>query len=222
MVRVATLLRKVRAGAGQQRVDGMALSALLAAIRSRAARMTHDSAACWDERLRPALADHGVRFLEPDAYTEKTKRYLAAYFRSEIHPLLTPLAFDPGHPFPIISNRSSNFAVVVRVGRRTKFARVKIPQTLPRFVPIPGASAGHSGSDYTFAFLEDVIRANLGDLFPGVDVVGAHLFRVIRDTDVDVPSDGGDDLLAVVNRSLQKLRHAPRCSRWRRRCRAGC
>ncbi len=117
--------------------------------------MMRDQAACWQDRLRPALAEAGITFLETDQYTDRIRRHLAAYFKSDIFPLLTPLAFDPGHPFPLISNRSKNFAVVVRHNRRTKFARVKIPDILPRFVPVPSTDGP------TFAFLEDVIRLNL-------------------------------------------------------------
>ena len=206
MVRVATLLRKRRAGLEQVSVDGMTVSEQLAAIRQRAALLMRDQAACWNDSLRPALADHGIRILEPDEITDSVRRFLASYFRSEVFPVLTPLAFDPGHPFPLISGRTQNFAVVVRHRRRTKFARVKVPLILPRFVPIPHPSApGVSG--HTFAFLEDVIRMNIGELFPGVEVVAAHLFRVIRDSDMEVPEDGADDLLESVDRTLKQLRH---------------
>jgi polyphosphate kinase len=204
MVRVATLLRKERAGLGHLSPDGLTVAQQLAAIRRRAAKLLDDQAACWNDVLRPALAEHGIRFLERDDYTDEMRRFIASYFHSEIYPLLTPLAFDPGHPFPLVSNRSKNFAVVVRQGRRTKFARVKVPPLLPRFIPIPRHAA--HGAAHTFAFLEDVLRANLGELFPGVTVVDAHLFRVIRDTDMEVP-DGADDLLETVDRTLKQLRH---------------
>ena len=184
MVRVGSLLRKQRAGIEQVSIDGMTVGTLLAAIRQRAAGMMKDATSCWNERLRPALANEGVRLLEPDDYTDKIRRTLASYFRAEIYPLLTPLAFDPGHPFPFISHRSKNFAVVLRHGRRKRFARVKIPPALPRFVPIPASDVGRT-DPYTFAFLEDVIRANLGELFPGVDIQEAHLFRVIRGAGVE-------------------------------------
>src|SRR5207244_7968127 len=117
---------------------------------------------------------------------------------------LTPLAFDPGHPFPHVSNRSTNFAVAVRHNRRTKFARVKVPDILPRFVPLPAWFETPA-----FAFLEDVIRQNLDQLLPDVDVLDAHLFRIIRDTDMEVQDDAAVDLLASVDQSLKKLREAP-------------
>jgi polyphosphate kinase len=209
MVRVAALLRKTRANVDQLSIDGMTVPELLVEIRRRVSLMTRDTASCWNSQLRPALAKHGVRLLEPQEYTAETRRYLASYFRSEIFPLLTPLAFDPGHPFPIISSRCKNFAVVVSQGGRTKFARVKIPPPLPRFIPVPRVHTGQPSGEQAFAFLEDVVRANLGDLFPGVEIVDAHLFRVLRDTDVGVPDEGADDLLASMDRSLKEMKQAP-------------
>jgi polyphosphate kinase len=205
MVRMATLLKKQRAGVDDLSLGGLSVSQELGAVRKRAMTLMKDQAACWQDSLRPALDRQGVRFLEPDDYPDAARRHLRAYFRTDIFPLLTPLAFDPGHPFPLISNRSKNFAVVVRHQGRTKFARVKVPDVLPRFVPIAPQRPGddHPG----FAFLEDVIRMNLDDLFPGVEVIGAHLFRIIRDTDIEVRHDGSDDLLESVDRGLKALRH---------------
>lgn len=104
----------------------------------------------------------------------------------------------------MVSNRSKNFAVAVKHNRRTKFARVKVPAILPRFIRVP-----HGGGDtsYAFAFLEDVIRDNLGTLFPGIEVIGAHLFRVIRDADVELRADDAEDLLESMDRQLKALRH---------------
>jgi polyphosphate kinase len=206
MVRVATLRKRQRAGLEQVSPDGFTVSEQLTAIRTRALKMMRDLAACWQDHLRPALAQAGITFLEEDQYSDRIRRHLAAYFRSDVFPLLTPLAFDPGHPFPHISNRSKNFAVAVRHNRRTKFARVKIPDILPRFVPLP------SSEGPTFAFLEDVIRQNLDRLFPDVEMLDAHLFRIIRDTDMEVQEVQDDaelDLLESVDLSLKKLREAP-------------
>jgi polyphosphate kinase len=206
MVRMATLLKRRRAGLETRSDDGLTVTEQLTAVRSRVGEMLKQQASCWEERLRPELAEHGVRFFEPDEYLQKTRKYLQSYFRASVYPLLTPLAVDPGHPFPLISNRSKNFAVVVRQQRRRKFARVKIPPTLPRFVRIPHPSApGTSG--YAFAFIEDIIRMNLGELFTGIDVVGADLFRVLRDTDFEVRHNEADDLLESVDRTLKQMRH---------------
>ena len=203
MVRVATLRKRQRAGLEHVSPDGLTVSEQLTAIRGRATLMMRDQGACWRDKLRPALAEAGVTFLEEDQYTDRIRRHLAAYFRSDVFPLLTPLAFDPGHPFPNISNRSKNFAVAVRHNRRTKFARVKIPDILPRFIPLP------SSEGPAFAFLEDVIRQNLHQLFPEVEALDAHLFRIIRDTDMELQDDAALDLLESVDQSLKKLREAP-------------
>jgi polyphosphate kinase len=210
MVRVAALLRRFRAGQLERSIDGLTVAQQLQAIRRRAATLLKDQGACWNDVLRPALEKAGVRFLEPDDYDERTSRYLASWFRSDAYPLLTPLAFDPGHPFPLISNRSANIAVVLRQDRRRKFARVKVPALLPRFVPIPQTGGSGVDAGFTFAFLEDVIRMNLGELFPGLEVQGAYAFRVVRDSDIDIREDAvEDDLMELVDRSLREMRDGP-------------
>ena len=205
MVRVATLLRKSRSGIEDMSPDGLDTSAQLVGIRERAGRMMDEMAFCWSAVLRPLLEDQQVRFLEPADYSERIRHYLAGYFHDNIHPVLTPLAFDPGHPFPFISNLSMNLAVVVSHHRRTRFARVKLPDVLPRFIELPRALTGKRGE--TFVFLEDVVRENIGVLFPGAVVVGAHLFRIIRDTDMVIQEDEADDLLESVDRTLKELRY---------------
>src|SRR5687767_11447337 len=204
MIRVATTLKKLREGIEDVAPDGYNTEQQLDAMRSRARQMLQDQASVWAE-LRERLAAEQVRLLEPADWTPQVREYLAGYFSREVSPVLTPLAFDPGHPFPFISNLSRNFAVVVRHGNRTKFARVKVPDVLPRFIPIPEALAGTPG--VTFAFLEDVVRANIQELFPGTQVKGAHLFRIIRDADLEIEQDEADDLLESVDRSLRQLRH---------------
>jgi polyphosphate kinase len=204
MIRVSTNQKNLREGIEGVAPDGYNTQQQLEAMRTRALRMLQDQAACWDE-LRPRLAAEHICLLEPDAWSNEIREHLAAYFSREIFPVLTPLAFDPGHPFPLISNLSKNFAVVVRHGGRTKFARVKVPDVLPRFVPIPESL---SPSPWlSFVFVEDVVRANIHELFPGTQVRGAHLFRIVRDTDLEIEQAEADDLLESVDRSLKQLRH---------------
>jgi polyphosphate kinase len=205
MVRVATILKKYRAGIEDVSPDGLHTEHQLQAVRARAAKMLGDQTACWVDTLRPLLAEAGVLFLDPKDYTPAVTEYAANYFKTDIFPVLTPLAFDPGHPFPYISNLSKNLAVVVKHNGRIKFARVKVPDMLPRFVPLPEALAAKPGT--TFLFLEDVIRANVQELFPGTDLQEAHLFRIIRDTDMVIQEDEADDLLESVDRSLKQLRY---------------
>ena len=205
MVRVATLLRKYRNDIEAISPDGLSTEQQLDQIRVRANRMMADIEDCWSHTLRPLLADEQIRILDPADYTPAVKQYLRDYYRRNIHPVLTPLAFDPGHPFPFISNLSMNLAVVVEQNGHTRFARVKLPDVLPRFVPIPAGDMDATGD--TFALLEDVVKLNVSLLFPGVDVRGAHLFRIIRDTDMVIQEDETDDLLESVDRTLKELRY---------------
>ncbi len=205
MIRVATLLKKYRAGIEDMSPDGLNTEQQLSAIRQRAQTQMRELSRCWSKSLRPLLEAEGIHFLDMADYTPRIAEYLAHYFKTDIFPVLTPLAFDPGHPFPYISNLSKNLAVVVRHGGRTKFARVKVPDMLPRFIPLPDHIATKPG--LTFAFLEDVIERNIQELFPGTEVKGAHLFRIIRDTDMVIQEDEADDLLETVDRSLKQLRY---------------
>ena len=205
MVRVATLLKKLRAGIEDTSIDGLSPDEELDVIRARAADQMAEQARCWQDELRPLLAAEGIHFLDPGGYTADVDAWLEAYFKSQVFPVLTPLAFDPGHPFPFISNLSMNLAVRVRHGGRTKFARVKVPGMLGRLVALPPGLAPRPGT--TFVFLEDIVRRNVAALFPGTQVEGAHLFRVIRDTDMVIQEDEADDLLESVDRGLKQLRY---------------
>jgi polyphosphate kinase len=143
--------------------------------------------------------------LEPGEYTPAIAAYLDAHFHREIWPVLTPLAFDPGHPFPHISNLSKNLAVVVRHGGQTKFARVKLPDVLPRFIALPPQLSPAGG--LAFVYLEDVLHPHIAALFPGTVVEGAYLFRIVRDADVVIQEDEADDLLESIDEGLRQRRH---------------
>src|SRR5688572_12594145 len=203
MIRVSTTLKKIREEIEDVAPDGYNTEQQLEAMRQRARQMLQDQATVWND-LRQLLAAEKIWFIERDEWTPDIREHLTSYFSREICPVLTPLAFDPGHPFPFISNLSKNFAVVVRHGGRTKFARVKVPDTLPRFIPLPEPLS--APGTVNFVFLEDVIRANIHELFTGTQVKGAHLFRIIRDTDLEIEEDEADDLLESVDRSLKQLR----------------
>ncbi|MGH9387730.1 MAG: polyphosphate kinase 1 [Vicinamibacterales bacterium] len=205
MVRVATILKKFRAGIEEVSIDGLTTEQELAMLRQRALAQIDEQTVCWARSLRPLLAAEGIHFLDAGDHTPAIEAWLAQYFKDHIFPVLTPLAFDPGHPFPYISNRSMNLAVRVRHAGRTKFARVKVPSMLPRFVALPDSLSPQPGVSYVF--LEDVIRRNIQQLFPGTQVEGAHLFRVIRDTDMVIQEDEADDLLETVDRGLKQLRY---------------
>ncbi len=205
MVRVATILKKFRAGIEDVSIDGQNTEQELSAIRDRALTQMARQTDCWRNALRPQLAAEGIHFLEPSDHSPGIEQWLAQYFDSHIFPVLTPLAFDPGHPFPYISNLSMNVAVRVKHSGRIKFARVKMPAMLSRFIALPDGLSPRPGT--SFVFLEDVIRRNIQALFPGTQVEGAHLFRIIRDTDMVIQEDEADDLLETVDRGLKQLRY---------------
>jgi len=208
MIRVATTMRRFRAGVEEVAPDGYTTGQQLEAMRSCAHVMLDAVAAAWTT-LRGLLEREQIRLLDPSSWTPEIHEYVNGYFSRDICPVLTPLAFDPGHPFPFISNLSMNFAVVVRHGGRIKFARVKVPDVLPRFVSLP-ESLGHG--PHTFVFLEDVIRANIHELFPGTQVHGAHLFRIVRDAGyrgyVPIETLGPGDAREKVRRFLDEVRAA--------------
>ena len=204
MIRMAALLKQLRSRRESISTDGLTTQQQVTIVRERALAMIAEQGHCWEHELRVELARQGIRFIDPPSYTDTLRTHLTDYFRREIAPVLTPLAFDPGHPFPHISNLSKNLAVVVKHEARTKFARLKLPPILPRFLPVPPRLAG---GDEAFVFLEDVVCANVDSLFPGTTVKGSYLFRVIRDTDMVIQEDEADDLLETVDQGLRQLRH---------------
>ena len=135
MVGLASLLRQRRIAVDTISPDGLDIDERVNTVRRAAREMLGDFGVCWGE-LRPLLAEHDIHVLERHDYTPDIHVFLKRHFNARICPVLTPLAFDPGHPFPLISNRSRNLAVVVRHRRRTKFARVKVPHTLARFIEL--------------------------------------------------------------------------------------
>jgi polyphosphate kinase len=205
MIRVAALLRRLRGGHEEVAPRALSTREQLDLVRKAAADMQKRQAACWTRDLEPLLASHGVRFLDAAEWTPDISAFLAAHFEREIFPLLTPLAFDPGHPFPFISNLSLNLAVVVKQGGRTKFARVKLPDGLPRFIQLPAPLSPNGAA--TFVFLEDVVRVHVASLFPGTTVQGAHLFRIVRDADIVIQADEAHDLLESMDEGLRRRRH---------------
>ena len=204
MIRMAALLKQLRTHRETVSSDGLTTAQQVAMVRKRTLAMLVEQGRCWEHELRPALAEHGIVFLDPAGYSDDLRLWLADHFHREIAPVLTPLAFDPGHPFPHISNLSLNLAVAVKHDGRTKFARVKLPPMLPRFLELP---ARFAPGRQAFVFLEDVVGANVQSLFRGTTVKGAHLFRVVRDTDMVIQEDEADDLLETVDQGLRQLRH---------------
>ncbi len=203
MVRVSGLCRQLERGALEAPPDGMTPSEQLAGIRSHLQRERQLFYGCWHDDLLPKLRDEGIEIVSHDDLSARKKRKLRAYFEREIFPVLTPLAFDPSHPFPHVSNLSLNLAVVIADGSQAqRFARVKVPQVLPRLVRAPGGGRDELGLDNSargkFVWIEELIAANLDLLFPGFEVVAAYTFRVTRDADLEIEDDEADDLLTAI------------------------
>jgi polyphosphate kinase len=200
MVRIAGLRRQVAAGVVQRAHDGLTPQGQLDAIDTEVARLSKLQRVCL-EQLLAELAPHGVRLLGVSDLAPNEWRAVDEYFESQVFPVLTPLAVDPGHPFPYISNLSLSIAAEVRdpEGGAVRFARVKVPRSLPRWVPV-------EGRPFHFVPLEQVIGANLGALFPGLEVPAWYAFRITRYSDLDIPVEEPEDLLATIEEQVFKRR----------------
>ena len=202
MVRVSGLRRQLNAGTLEAPPDGLTPADQLAAIRDRLLPMLQQLHSCWSEQLLPELESNGIRIVAWDDLKNSQRKALRKRFEREISPALTPLAFDPGHPFPHISNQSINLAVEIEDPQLgTRFARLKVPHMFGRLQPLP--AKGKSGArvrlglsePVEFVWLEELVRANIDLLFPGVAIKGAHPFRVTRDADFEIEEDEADDLM---------------------------
>jgi polyphosphate kinase len=211
MVRVAALKQQVEAQVTKRSPDGRTAQEQLTLIRQRLHPMIAQAHLHFDQALRPPLSSHGVYLLDYIDLNQEQRLYFQQYFDEQIFPVLTPLAIDPSHPFPYISNLSLNLAVVMKDGENGKelFARVKVPQSLPRFLPLP-ETLRHQQKDvaaiWTGVPLEQVIAHNLVALFPGMDIQEYHPFRVTRDSDLMLVEDEADDLLVAIEQELHKRR----------------
>ncbi len=199
-VRVAGLKERVAAGVTRRSVDGMTASEQLDAILTRARALTVRADEVFLGSVCRSLAEVGIRFSSWSQLDEDDREWLTDEFQRRIFPVLTPLAVDPGHPFPYISTLSLNLGVIVgdpHSGER-RFARVKVPSLLPRFVVMPDGER--------FVPLEQVIAAHLDQLFPGMDVLDSVAFRVTRNADLTVEDEEADDLLAAIEMELRRRR----------------
>jgi len=201
MVRVAGLRRQVAAGITQPSFDGLTPQEQLDAIGAKVSGLIDAQQACLADLLQE-LGAHDVRLVGIESLSPAEFSALDEYFEREVFPVLTPLALDPGHPFPYISNLTLSLAVRLRdpVEGLEHYARVKVPKSLPRWVPV-------SGSPTHFVPLEQVIGANLGALFPGYDVTSHHVFRLTRYSDLEIPTaEEPEDLLSVIEEQVFQRR----------------
>ena len=196
-VRVSGLQEQAAAGLRGGSPDGLSPVAQLRAIRSQVEELVARESAVFTKEVAPALEEAGIRFANWDDLSDDDRGYLVEVFEERVFPVLTPLAVDPAHPFPYISNLSLNLAVVARDPRTSeeRFARVKVPPLLPRFVALP--------DNERFVPLEQVIAARLDKLFPGMEILAHHPFRVTRDADFEL-QDEDEDLLEAIETVLRR------------------
>lgn len=210
MVRVSNLRKQVEAGIIDVSPDGMTPREQLAAIRKRYIELDNEAHQCLQRKILPKLDKAGIHVLEYEKASKSQKEKADNYFHEVVYPVLTPLALDLGHPFPHISNLSLNLAIVIRDPKgNEKFARLKVPDTLPRLIPIK-RSSGATRQDGTipfhhyFVWLEQAIAANIGLLFPGMEIVSVHPFRVVRDADTEIQEIEADDLLESMELTIRQ------------------
>ena len=219
--RVGGLKRQVAAGLTHRTPDGMTPDEQLAKIRETVLWMLREQARCFEQVIKPALAEHHVHLLKWSNLGEADRDFANDYFRRNLFPVLTPLAVDPGHPFPFISNLSTSLGVMMRNpedeprrgGQRDapdqptgdlQFARVKVPQVLPRWVRLNPEETG----EFRFVRLADIIRQNIDQLFEGMQIEEIEPFRITRSADVEREEEDAEDLLELIEQELRDRRFA--------------
>ncbi len=207
MVRVAGLKRRIAAGLGVPSASGLSPQLVLDQISEEAHRLQLRHANLFKDVLEPLLRKEGIRLESWKDLNDAEKAELQAYFQAQIFPVLTPLAVDPAHPFPYISGLSLNMAVMLRnPDGKDQFARLKVPPLLPRFVRIQGSATSTSPR---YIPLEEVIGQFLNQLFPGMEVLQHHTFRVTRNEDLEVDEDESENLLESLEKELLRRRFGP-------------
>jgi polyphosphate kinase len=207
MIRVAGLHEQLEQAEAERSPDGLTPRQQLVRIGELVRKLVKAATDLLDHQLLPALAEHGIRIRDWKSLGKGTQGRAKAYFREAVFPVLTPLAVDPGHPFPFISNLSLSLAVEAAdpdTGER-RFARVKVPEILPRFVPLERFSDAPDGCrPGEFLPLEALIAANLDELFPGMQILGVHPFRITRDMELEIMEEEAHDLLVTIDREIRR------------------
>lgn len=213
MIRVSGIKEQIAANILEPSIDGLTPISQLQKIEQALLPLNERLYDLWNNEIIPELKNNGIEILDYDNLIEEEKLELTKYFKREIYPVLTPLAFDPGRPFPYISNLSLSIAIIVKKpNAELHFARVKVPNILPRLLEIdsilfpnkPTPTNGHFKARYLW--LGDFIKANLDMLFPGMEIIDAHRFRITRDTDIELQEDEADDLLSVIEENIRQRR----------------
>jgi polyphosphate kinase len=207
MIRVSGLHDQLEQAEAERSPDGLTPKQQLARIGEVVRKLLKDATDVLERELLPALAEHGIRIRDWKSLGKAAQERAKAYFRESVFPVLTPLAVDPGHPFPFISNLSLSLAVEAadpESGER-RFARVKVPEILPRFVPLERFSdSPDEARPGEFLPLEALISANLDQLFPGMQILGVYPFRITRDMDLEIMEEEAHDLLVTIDREIRR------------------
>ncbi len=213
MIRVAGLKEQIAANVLEPSIDGLTPRQQISKIEKTLRPLLKQAIDLWNDVIIPGLAEHNVYICSFDSFTDTEKEKLKKYFEKEIYPVLTPLAFDPGRPFPYISNLSLSLAILVgKADGENHFARVKVPSVLPRLLQIDNilnekkSFALNGNFSAKFIWLEDLIKENLDLLFPGMEIKAAYRFRITRDTDIELQEDEADDLLSVIEKNIRQRR----------------
>jgi polyphosphate kinase len=205
MIRLAGLKDQAASRNTVRSPDGLTAKEQLAAVRKRLAPQMQEIRKYWQSDLMPLLAKEHIHILDYEQLDEQQLKAMCHYFENEVFPVLTPLAVDSVHPFPHISNRSLNLAVVLTDSSHGEFfARVKVPPSLPRLVPIP--NSGEDKEIAGFVWMEQIIAANLNLLFPGFETWESYMFRVLRDADIELQEDEASDLLEYIEQEVRERR----------------
>ena len=212
MVRVGGLVMQRDAGIYSTTKDGLTPNQQLIEIRKIANKLMMESRSYWHNTITPLLEKNGIHILSFDQLTERQREFVNGYFTEVVYPTLTPLAFDPGHPFPHISNLSLNLAVSIQdEAQEEHFARVKVPGSLPQLVPIKRSSGGYRRDGSTprhhyFIWLSHLVKENIQSLFPGMKILEVHPFHVTRNADFEIQELEAGDLLEVMEESVRNRR----------------
>jgi len=209
MKRIGGLKRQIEAGVESRTADGRTPTQQWEEAHETLAPLLAEQDRCYREEIRPALADAGVQIASYDDLATDERAALREYFEASVLPTLTPLSFDPAHPFPFISNRSLSLAVLTRHGDGLTFTRVKVPPNRPRLVPVsPDGQVGTVGEPARYVRIEAVIRANVDILFPDAEVVDTATFRLTRNAEVRRDEEVAEDLTEVIEEVLEERRFA--------------
>ncbi len=200
-IRVAGLKQQKQGRLPVRSMDGLTAVAQLTAIAARVRRMVRDQYLCWNQEIQPGLEAEGIRFLQYPDVPERHRKFFADYFRKSLYPVLTPLAIDPGHPFPQLLNKSLNVILELEGdGLGTDLAVIQVPRNLPRVVEVPGGRGRHD-----FVFIAHLIQHHAAALFHGATVRGAHQFRITRNSDLYFDEEEVENLLSAIESELRKL-----------------